>query len=282
MISKMKKMICVCAVIISGWWLFSCTLELSADSPGDRAVTLAAGMPAGLTVYEPRITYDGATFTLIYDVKADFSQVIYTAQRTTAASDEAEPQSIEALLWGYSELFSPSITGTKAGGKYAETKKEKDYVIIPLEISRIKEYFGKEYPKNDTDSEDFPKLVWIEENPALTGDKVVWKNGTYEDTGIRISGLAESGEEVTISGTIDDFDDGKEGRIPSIATVLADGEDRGVRYTSTIHFYTGIYADAIRTGVSADEDLENAEKVRKWIKNKDNKPALRVVYQWVD
>jgi hypothetical protein len=281
-----------------------------------------SGMPQGLTVYEPSVTWDGTTTTLTYKVKADFSKwtaeasgIAYRAQKIAANADKADPQSIEALILHYgtggsSELFGTAIgnvevkdytlTATRTVGEDPETLPP--YVIIPLDTALIKEYLLKKYEaaadpdsEPDLDAGSLP-LVWIEENPAIgkveaVGDDA-WANGIYEDaSGIRISGLVEKTEGestvLSIAGAIENFDDGEEGRIRSIATVLVDGYDlKKVRYTATINFYAddlltaADLATAIKTGVAANGELSTATKARNWMKI--YKPTLSIVYRWAD
>jgi hypothetical protein len=260
-------------------------------------------MPDALTVYAPRVDYDGTTTTLTYRVAADFSNwtdtesgIEYKAEKAAATAGDAKPQSVEALIWQYGVtspgLFSSTVSGVTAGNAY-KLKASADkphYVIIPLDTSLIKDYLTKKLSTNSTNEEKAEEtaLVWIEENsgidevaPPASSDN--WKDGKYEDTGIRIGGLAKPDNEVVFAGTIANFDDGKKvdpakdvTRLPSIATVFAE------TYTSTIHFYTGNKATAILAGVAADKDLADAEKAKKWMKDKDNKPALSIVYKWAD
>ncbi|MDR1094863.1 MAG: hypothetical protein LBL31_00560 [Spirochaetaceae bacterium] len=268
-------------------------------------------MPAGLTVYEPRVTFDGTTTTLTYNVKADFSDwtdtdsgIKYMAQKAAVAATDAEPQSIEALIWHYgavdSGLFSTAVTTVTAETEYELKANTTKYLIIPLDTSLIKEYLLQKYTvaTATADNGKFPDLVWIEENPAI--DKIDpldgtaannWKDGTYQATGFRISGLAKPDANVVIAGTIENFDDGgkidpeqKAARIPSIATVLADGDNQKVRYTSTINFYAGALADSIHKNLTATDTTKwaNADAAKLWMKERDNKPALRILYQWMD
>jgi hypothetical protein len=288
------------------------------------------GMPKDLTVYEPRITYDGTTTTMTYTVSvSDWSKdLLYTAQKASGNAGNAEPQSIEALIWWYGGEKSllvndegEPVSSFAKGASYKLKTKTDDgdeaedlphYVIIPLDTSRIREELRKKLvagAKEDTAQEDAegedtdtPSLVWIEENPAIgivetvseEEDTANWTNGTYEDEGIRIGGFyeAESTEVNTQQedepvasrykiSTIENFDDGEENRIRSIATVLADGTDRDKqRYVSKINFYAGSNATAIATGVR-DNTLNNTTSVRQWMKY-NNKPVLCIVYKWAD
>jgi hypothetical protein len=274
-------------------------------------------MPGGLSVYEPRVTFDGTTTTLTYNVAVsswpDQEGLTYTAQKTVAAVANADPQSIEALILHYGAtdrlLFgSTAITSTTVGKeeKLATTKGVGDsevalphYVIIPLDTSLIKEYLTKGLPIG-VEAEKTP-LVWIEENPAIgkvetvtTTDNANWKDGTYEESGLRIIGLAKSDSSVEIAGTVDNFDDGKAvgtgesppTRLPSIATVLADDSDRNGRYTSTINFYISTCAKTIQANVTPSGDDPSTSEwkgtadVEQWMKTE--KPVFRVVYRWAD
>jgi hypothetical protein len=263
-------------------------------------------MPAALIVYEPSITYDGTTSTLTYTVKVSTwpeSGLPYKAPKAAAEASKAEPQSIEALIWHYGAsgtagLFSETVTSVTAGTEYKlkTTEELPPYVIIPLDTPFIKGYLTKRLL---TGKPEDTGLVWIEENPAIgkvetvnTAGEANWKEGTYEDTtGLRISGLAKPDADVVIAGTIGNFDDGglvsEENdtltRIPSIATVFADGTTvQSTRYTSTINFYTDSDATAIRDGLKgpAGGSGWKVADVKLWMK--DHKPALRVVYQWAD
>jgi hypothetical protein len=292
-----EKMIVVCAAVIMGWGLFSCTLEPTADSPANRAVDPVLGMPDGLTVYEPSITYDGTTTTLTYAVKVSNwpkEGLPYTAQKTANANN-AQPQSIEALILRYGGLFLSPVTAVTANASYKLKPIDgadslPHYVIIPLDTSRIKEELGKKLPANE--KAEAVSLVWIEENPAIGEvEKVAsttWIDGKYEDpSGIRIGGFYKDQlSSLYPISTVENFDDGKDERIRSIATVLADRIDRDKqRYTSKINFYIDTDADAIKTGVSSSPpsggtSLANAAELGQWMK--DNKPVLRVVYEWAD
>ncbi|MDR1232520.1 MAG: hypothetical protein LBK61_14095 [Spirochaetaceae bacterium] len=282
-------------------------------------------------IYEPRVTREGDTTVLTYDVKADFSVwddddddtgsgIIYKGQ----TPGKAKPQSIEALLLHYGKtatgLFGEEITTIATDKDYELNKGEGDdplphYVIIPLdkfgefEPYRVSEYLLKKYTvaiaavvEDAPDSDPYPKfpLVWIEENPAIgeveqinTTDSANWKKGTYENIGYRISGLVENiKEEVVFAGNINNFEDGgiiseeedeTATRLSSIATVLADGTSKEGRYTSTLNFYAGAPAIAILANLKDDGEWKSAqtlEKIKVWMKS--NKPALRVVYRWVD
>jgi hypothetical protein len=337
MITK-RKMIAVCAAVVIGWGLFSCTLEPSADSPSNKTVTLLEGIPDGMAVSEPRITYDGTTTTLTYIVSVSpwpwpdpDNGPSYTAQNSASSAGDDElplpdPLSVEALILRYGALFSsadvpltkvekdtsyPLKSATSAGGKALP------YVIIPLDTSLIRDYLKEKLEigvTEDTEEEEVEvPLVWIEENPAIglietvdTEGGANWKDGVYEDEGIRIGGFykAEVVPEETEGGgedaedeetvyeypvsTIENFDDGKEGRIRSIATVLADGTDRNKqRYTSTINFYADTKAKEIEasappasspTSVAAG----SAKVLGTWMGANANKPVLRVVYQWAN
>jgi hypothetical protein len=255
-------------------------------------------MPPGLSVYEPRITREGDTTIFTYNVKVeDFTSIKYTAQTAAATVDAATAQSIEALIWHYGVATGGTLFGSTVVSKvdadqeFSLTEKTPNFVIIPLQVSRIKEFLtNRVLPPLEAES---VSLVWIEENPAIgTIDPVKnennWENGTYEDSGIRIIGLAKPGDDdVVIAGTIENFDDGEKidpektvTRIASIATVLADGSNPNGRYTSAINFYTASNATAILTGVATGGDLETAVAAKAWLKT--NKPALRIVYQWAE
>jgi hypothetical protein len=249
-------------------------------------------MPPGLSVYEPRITREGDTTIFTYNVKAeDFTSITYTAQTAAATADDAVAQSIEALIWHYGVAAGGTLFGSSvvikvdADEEFSLTEKTPNFVIIPLQVSRIKEFLtNRVLPP--LEAENIP-LVWIEENPALgTIDPVAsssnWTAGLYEDSGIRITGLAKPSNDVEIVGTIENFDDGDTTakRIPSIATVLADGSNPNGRFTSAINFYTASNATAILTGVATGGDLETAVAAKAWLKT--NKPALRIVYQWAE
>jgi hypothetical protein len=214
-------------------------------------------MSAGLSVYEPRITFDGTTTTLTYEVKANFSGwtdsasgITYMPQKVVTA-EKAEPQSIEALIWAYAgdgELFG-NVTALSAEDGHAlkPVENQPPFVIFPLDTALIKSYLLKKYTE-DPDKTDFkfPDLVWIEENPTIgiiekVADDPAWAEGVYCINGLRISGL-HNDTTVKISGTTENFDDGAKVaddkyRLPSIATVLADGKNSEGRYTSTINFY---------------------------------------------
>jgi hypothetical protein len=301
-------MFALCAAAVMSWGVCSCALEPSVDSPGNKTASLAKGMPEGLTVYEPSITREGNTIILTYPVRVSpwpEGGLAYMAQKAAASADKAEPQSIEALIWKYgangtAKLFSSQITGVNAESEYtlkptAADEEELPYVIIPLDLSRIKEYLSKRLQAGV--EADQIALAWIEENPAIgkvENATVAWTDGKYEDTSIRINGLSYDTTKgsLTSSGTIDNFDDGADNRIPSIATVLADGYDRDERYTSTISFYTDSDVAALIAGLpitgAADEDEDegepaaalNAAGVRKWMET--HGPVLRVVYRWAD
>jgi hypothetical protein len=148
-----KKLIAVCAAVIMGWGLLSCTLEPTADSPANRAIDPPVeGMPEGLTIYEPSITYDGTTTTLTYTVNVSGwpqppDGLSYTTQEA-ANADNAKPRSIEALILRYGAgangLFSNGpVTAVTAKEQYklktiAGTESLPQYVIIPLDTSRIR------------------------------------------------------------------------------------------------------------------------------------------------
>jgi hypothetical protein len=269
-------------------------------------------MPENLTVYEPRITFDGTTTTLTYDVKLDVSddddEVIYTAQKPASDATDATPQSIEALILQYgvqNGLFGESpVTSVTKGGEYPLAPKDVPYVIIPLETDLIREYLLEicleSATNNDNNSDPvFPNLVWVEENPAIGPiDPVLpaegnWTEGTYVATGIRISGLAMVGTDPTLgfAGTIDNFGDGGKvepgqeesaTRIPSIATVLADDYvTKNDRYISTINFYVDGVANTILANLK-DGDWKDGTGAQKWMKTSENKPTLRIVYQWAE
>jgi hypothetical protein len=275
-------------LLIWGGLFISCSLEPSSESPRGKVVDPVAGMPSAFTIYEPSVTFDGTTYTLSYDVTPPTpgSSVTYKAQKTVDTSvKKPDPQSIEALIVSYSGFLTPNPgTAFNAQSNYALVSKDLPYVIIPLDTSRIKDYLSQKYPQAEGDDSPFPHLVWIEENPAIgeiETETASWAAGTYKAAGIRISGLAGNDGTVVIPGTIDDFDDGEGGRILSIATVLADDyNQKKVRYTSTINFYAGDAAEAIRTGVGSDGALENAAAAETWIKA--HKPVLRVEYRWAD
>ncbi|MDR1352868.1 MAG: hypothetical protein LBK05_06255 [Treponema sp.] len=251
-------------------------------------------------VYEPSVTFDGTTTILTYKVKADFPAAsIYKARKDAAKPADAEPQSVEALILHYGAespgLFGSAVTSVTANASYTLAKKSTDYVILPLDTALIKEHLLKKYPQLPGGSE-FEPLVWIEENPAigdvdpLKGDTNDWTNGTYQAAGFRISGLVNN-TTVKIAGDIDNFDDGEkltEGvfRFPSIATVLAVGENKDGPYTSTVNFYAGALAQGILGNLINEGGVWKAQKdvslttIKTWIKT--NKPALRIVYQWAD
>jgi hypothetical protein len=65
--------------------------------------------------------------------------------------------------------------------------------------------------------------------------------------------------------------------------VLADGYNQKTRYTSTINFYVGVFADSILKNLAGDDaKWTNADAAKLWMKDNDNKPALRIVYRWAD
>jgi hypothetical protein len=318
MITK-EKILAVFAAAVLGLGLFSCTLEPTVDSPSGRVVALPEGIPDGLTVSEPRITYDGTTTILTYIVSVSAwpaGGLPYKAQAAASSLDGGvppEPLSVEALILRYGALFSgdpedplpaveegdyPLKPVTPVGGG-----KALPCVIVPLDTSFIRDYLKKKLMISVTEDiaeeEVEVPLVWIEENPAIglietvdTEDGANWKDGVYEDDGIRIGGFyegEENGETVYNISTIENFDDGKEGRTRSIATVLADGTDRNKqRYTSTINFYADA-ADAKAREIKESAPTESndsggaaysAKTLKTWMGS--NKPVLRVVYQWAD
>jgi hypothetical protein len=292
-----KRMLVACAVVVLGLGLFSCVLEPTVDSPNSKAAELPKGMPNGLSVSQPSITFDGATTILAYKVTADFSSgLTYTAQGST------ESQSIDALISHY--LGKKLLNGNSSvlpGQVYTLNTPPPPYVIIPLDTSLIRDWLEKKLRGNVTERDedtDIP-LVWIEENPVIGGVDALkptatdnWQTGTYQDTGIRISGIHPSGTTTTyIPSTVENFDDGKDGRIGSIATVLADETDRNKkqRYSSIINFYarddaekiTGDYALKTPPPTSANDITARADELKTWMKG-DKPPVLRVVYEWAD
>jgi hypothetical protein len=199
--NKLVKIVAVSAIALIGG-LISCSLEPSTDSSIVKTASLPAGLPAELAVYEPRVTFDGTTTTLTYNVRADFSgwtgeesKIVYTAQKTAATAANADPQSVEALLWYYGETGETGASGlfdtsagvvATTGYPLKSTEPLPRYVIIPLDTSLIKEYLLKKYPG----AADFPNLVWIEENPAIgkvETENGAWADGKYEGADLRIS-----------------------------------------------------------------------------------------------
>jgi hypothetical protein len=262
---------------------------------------------------EPSVTFDGATTVFTYTVTADTKgSLVYTAEGQVNANtiSSYKAQSIEALIYCYGNtnppskgLFNTNSPPTAAPYNYPLQPSVSPYVIIPLDTPLIREHLKKkvslpvEARGDDADVNDI-ELVWVEENPTIGEVDVLdatgsnnWKDGTYQDTGIRIGGIhsySDLQNPPTISyiaSTIGNFADGKDGRILSIATVLADEEDQdGKRYTSTISFYISIEARDMAIRLNAPipslEPLDTAEKLKLWMN--DNKPALRVVYEWAD
>jgi hypothetical protein len=302
-----KRVLVVCAVVVLGLGLFSCTLEPTVGSPSREAAALPKGMPGGLSVFKPSITFDGTTTILTYKITADFSgwpvtSLNYIAEGSPDAT--SEPQSIDALIHYYQVkgLFGPGVANNYLLETNGQNGNLPPYVIIPLDTSLIRDYLEKRLkpsivvPENDEDI-DVP-LVWIEENLTIGKVETVdttgnnnWKGAVYEDEveGIRIGGcyvLSSSpppANEITVS-TVKNFDDGKDDRIRSIATVLADEKDRDKkRYTSAINFYADKEAKEIERelpGTSSSGTLNSAKALKTWMRT--NKPVLRVVYQWAD
>jgi hypothetical protein len=315
MITK-KKMIAVCATVavVMGWGLVSCTLEPSVDSPNGRIAALPEGMPDGLAVSEPKITYNGNTIVLTYTVRVSdwpADGLSYKAE-ADAKKDEPspEPLPVSALILRYGALFSPEepIEEVEDGTAYflkpvtpVGGGKPLSCVIIPLDTSFIRDYLKKKLMIDEgvAEEEADPPLGWIEESPAIglveavdTEEGKNWKDGVYEDDGIRIGGFYKEEEEEEGTppypiSTIENFDDGKKGRIRSIATVLIDGTDRSKqRYTSAVNFYAGDKALEIEGGVPQGENkngsLSTVAHLKQWMKLDENKPVLRVVYQWAN
>jgi hypothetical protein len=265
-------------------------------------------MPDELRVSaEPSITFDGTTTTLTYKITADFSRWPENSLNYTAdgqPSSASAPQSIDALIHYYGEksLFGTVVSGDNPLVTTGRNGNLPPYVIIPLDTSLIRDHLKKrlqppvEVPENDEDA-DIP-LVWIEENLTIgkvetvdTTDNNNWKDAVYEADGIRVGGCYISSSAtppangITVS-TVENFDDGDDGRIRSIATVLADEKDRDKkRYTSAINFYANKEAKEIErelpgTSLSPSGTLDSARALEIWMRT--NKPELRVVYQWAD
>jgi hypothetical protein len=303
---EIRKVIAAWVIaILWGGALVSCTLEQSVDSPGNRQASLIKGAPAGLTVYEPQITYDGDTLILTYTVRADFSKwaeggLGYTAQADTAEAANAAPQSVEALLWHYgakddaSWLFAEKITSTAAEtAYYLNNNNLPRFVILQLDTALIKEWLRKRIGVIKESEDKAPSLVWIEDSPGIPlieRSQGTWEKGTYEGTyeegkgGIRISGLyytaaeeSSEGNGVEIACDIDKFDEGGDKRPKSIATVLVGNTEKD-KYISTVNFYAGDTAEAIPGGIT--ETFKDAGSTKEWVKK--NPPLLRVVYLWAE
>jgi hypothetical protein len=312
-----KRMLVACAVVVLGLGLFSCVLEPTVDSPNSKPAERPEGTE-GLSVSQPSITFDGATTILTYKVTADFSNWETEGSPQYTAQGSTKSQSIDALISHYlGKTLLVGASPVSNGQIYTLKKRDANndllppYVIIPLDTSLIRDWLKKrlqppvDVSGNDEDI-DIP-LVWIEKN--LTIGKVeqaavgipptppAWEDGVYEDTSIRIGGIYKLNPPpppptppIVEASTVENFADGKDGRILSIATVLADEKDQeGKRYISTINFYANNEAREIERelpGTSSSSSgtgtatLNDAKALETWMKG--NKPVLRVVYEWAD
>jgi hypothetical protein len=241
---KPKQIAGLLAVVLFIYWMGSCTLEPSVESPAARLTEAITGMPDGLKIYEPQITTDGTTTTLTYTVSADFSKwsaspLEYTAQEDVVEDDTLEAQSVEALILKYGKtdsdeawLFKDAVPAVEAEMPYPldnTTGKGTPFALIQLDTERIKSILlNKRPPVDNKDPNGDPvyeNIVWVEENEGgIANIEQATKDWGLADNvgnkfvdptnGVRVLGLhVFTGEDdiktLKASGTIENFDDGK-------------------------------------------------------------------------